>query len=57
MYATFFGWLINDEMITWQIVIGGTIVLIGFIITIIIRNHSLKKNEVAEISENLEISE
>ena len=57
IYATFFGWLINKEIITWQMVIGGIIVLIGFILTVIVRNHGLKKNEMAEISENLEISE
>ncbi len=54
IYATFFGWLINEEVITWQMVIGGIIVLIGFILTILVRNHGLKKNEVAEISENTE---
>jgi len=52
IYATFFGWLINEEVITWQMVIGGIIVLIGFILTILVRNHGLKKNEVTEISEN-----
>ena len=57
IYATFFGWLINDEIITWQIVIGGVVVLIGFILTIIIRNQGLKKGNLAEMSENLEISE
>ncbi len=54
IYATFFGWLINEEVITWQMVIGGIIVLIGFILTILVRNRGLKKNEVAEISENSE---
>ncbi len=57
IYATFFGWLINEEIITSQMVIGGIVVFIGFILTIIIRNHSLKKIEVAEISEISEISE
>lgn len=56
IYATFFGWLINEEIITWQIVIGGIIVLIGFILTIIIRNHGLKKLEAVEMSENSKIS-
>ena len=56
IYATFFGWLINKEIITWQMVIGGIIVLIGFILTIIFRNHGLKKTNLAEMSENSEIS-
>ena len=54
LYATFFGWLISEEIITWQIVIGGIIVFIGFMLSIIIRNRELKKLEGAEISENSE---
>jgi drug/metabolite transporter (DMT)-like permease len=57
IYATFFGWLINKEIITWQMVIGGIIVLIGFIITIIVRSYGLKKVNLAEIPEKSEISE
>lgn len=57
VYATFFGWLINDEIITWQMVIGGIIVIIGFVITIIVRNHGLKKVNLVEMSENSVISE
>ncbi len=55
VYATFFGWLISKDSITWQIKLGGSIILIGFILTIIIRNYGLKKInsvEMSEISEN-----
>lgn len=55
IYATFFGWLFIKEIITWQTVIGGIIVFIGFILSIIIRNRGLKKIETKEISENSEL--
>ena len=53
IYATLFGWLINEENITWQIGTGGIVIFIGFILSILIRNSDLKKKkiEVAEISE------
>jgi len=57
IYATFFGWIMNDEIISWQMLIGGFIIFIGSIITIIVRNHSLKKKNSSEMSETSEISE
>jgi len=54
VYATLFGWLISEDIITWHMIGGGIIVLIGFILTIIVRNHGLKKANLAEISDNSE---
>jgi len=36
VFATFFGFLFGDEQLTWQIIIGGSIILLGLIITILV---------------------
>ena len=37
VFATFFGFLFGDEHLTWQIVIGGSIIFLGLIITILVQ--------------------
>ena len=49
VYATFFGWLLGQEVISWQIALGGIIILGGFIITILIRNQRKIKENTSDL--------
>ena len=49
VYATFFGWLLGQEVISWQIALGGIIILGGFIITILIRNQRKMKENTSDL--------
>ncbi|MHA2000966.1 MAG: DMT family transporter, partial [Promethearchaeota archaeon] len=52
VFATFFGFIFGNEQITWQMLVGGSILLVGFIFTILIKKKSRNDKKILKIQAN-----